>query len=490
MNARIVLGVIGIGGATVLLGQLGSVDASGPAQLETLEPAVRFVGDEGTLNTDHAQPIGAIGPDVIVGFIPNYSNFTEGDEPTKRAYSFGTTSCNAGDETLRWQSSTKFHPVIGQSMYRYDGRSFEHIGQSFLKHGFCALSGNECGFGCQSTGCSTLGVGCSDPYGSGLNANRFYLGPKYEVNAATGDFPYPFANISYSGNLAKRLIVNRSDVEAASNPGAKYFVEAQYITSDDNAAGGNSWNNASYRGVNLASDGTVVGFIGGTQREKPALYAWVEEDPSVDFQRVEVTNDGNYYIAHRVYDNGDGTWDYHYAVMNFDSHRSARSLNIPIPAGVNVSNFDFHDVDYHSGEIWDGTDWAVAIGGTTLTWETGAYNTSLPDFDNVDNAIRWGTTYSFSFRADTAPQKANATVGLYRPGDAGDPDSFSFSTLAPSPGPCPQDLAGNDGVVDSNDLFALLGAWGKCAGCDADLDGNNVVDSNDLFELLGAWGDC
>ena len=54
---------------------------------------------------------------------------------------------------------------------------------------------------------------------------------------------------------------------------------------------------------------------------------------------------------------------------------------------------------------------------------------------------------------------------------------------------CPADLSGDD-LVDSSDLFELLGAWGDCPGCDADMTGDNVVDSSDLFELLGAWGDC
>ena len=45
-----------------------------------------------------------------------------------------------------------------------------------------------------------------------------------------------------------------------------------------------------------------------------------------------------------------------------------------------------------------------------------------------------------------------------------------------------------DGIVNSDDLFVLLGAWGSCDGCQADLDGDGSVDSNDLFELLGGWG--
>lgn len=48
------------------------------------------------------------------------------------------------------------------------------------------------------------------------------------------------------------------------------------------------------------------------------------------------------------------------------------------------------------------------------------------------------------------------------------------------------DLDG-DGEVNAADLAILLGAWGRCAGCDADLTGDGTVDAADLATLLGAW---
>lgn len=54
----------------------------------------------------------------------------------------------------------------------------------------------------------------------------------------------------------------------------------------------------------------------------------------------------------------------------------------------------------------------------------------------------------------------------------------------------PGDLNG-DGLVDAEDLFILLAAWGACADpddCPADLDGNGEVDAEDLFILLANWG--
>ncbi len=47
-----------------------------------------------------------------------------------------------------------------------------------------------------------------------------------------------------------------------------------------------------------------------------------------------------------------------------------------------------------------------------------------------------------------------------------------------------------DGVVDGQDLGALIGAWGPCLDgpCDGDLDGDGQVGGGDLAILIGAWG--
>lgn len=47
-----------------------------------------------------------------------------------------------------------------------------------------------------------------------------------------------------------------------------------------------------------------------------------------------------------------------------------------------------------------------------------------------------------------------------------------------------------DGAVNADDLFILLGAWGDCPDdgpCPADLDDNGAVNADDLFALLSSW---
>ncbi len=60
--------------------------------------------------------------------------------------------------------------------------------------------------------------------------------------------------------------------------------------------------------------------------------------------------------------------------------------------------------------------------------------------------------------------------------------------LEPDP-ECPWDLDG-DRIVGTNDLLALLGAWGDDPGGPPDFDGDGVVGTPDLVAMLGAWGKC
>ncbi|MDG2095188.1 MAG: M14 family zinc carboxypeptidase [Phycisphaerales bacterium] len=55
--------------------------------------------------------------------------------------------------------------------------------------------------------------------------------------------------------------------------------------------------------------------------------------------------------------------------------------------------------------------------------------------------------------------------------------------------PCPEDVAGNDGVVDVEDILALLSAFGT-DDPDLDIDGSGFVDVGDILAVIAAWGEC
>lgn len=424
--------------------------------------------------------------DVWVCSLPNISNY--GLVGTQRGYAVGTTSANQGDTNLDWNPNAVAHPVICQNLYRYQNGRYEQIGMAWLKHGFCALQQNICG-ACQSAGggCPPmLGPGCADPYDSSLNGTQFRLGPHSEVNPVLGTYVLPHATPSGGGN-AGRLLVEDADVLANSGQSSptKYYVEGQYIHPED-AADQRAMNNASYRQVTF-NDIKAMSPTSSTVQQTQAIYAWRANDAAVSIQNVDVAEQGlfgRFTVAYRVTDNGDGTWHYEYAIHNMNSDRGARSLSIPLPAGVMVTNQGFHDVPYHSGDgvggvNYDGTDWAQSTSGGAVSWSTSTFAANA----NA-NALRWGTMYNFRFDANTAPTMVNATLGLFKSGPAADP---SFAVMGPGAAPCPADLDG-DGQVGASDLAILLGSWAGSGA--ADLDGNGSVGSGDLAILLGSWGAC
>ncbi|MFM8816538.1 MAG: hypothetical protein ACKOHI_01420, partial [Phycisphaerales bacterium] len=391
-----------------------------------------------------------------------------------------------GTAQLEWFASpNNRHPFIPQNMYRLKGGRLEQIGMGWGKHGFTALQGTVCGTCTASSSGSYLGIGCSDPYSSGLNGSQSGLGCRSEVNASTGVFPgtinvgMPTAGTS----IHRRIQVPRPDLDPALNAGAIFLAEGHYIAQDD-AAAGNDNNNCSWRTFSVGSlnaNGAYnLTFTNTTQRQQPAINAWKTFDPSVRLVNLDVPGDGRLTVAYTVRSNGNGTWRYEYAIQNINSHRSARSFSIPVPAGVTITNAGFKDIDYHSGDPYAPTDWSISVSNGQVTW-TGADFATAPN----GNALRFATLYNFWFDATTGPTQANGAIGLFRPGTAGQPNTMVGIYLCPSsPASNPADLNG-DGQVNADDLGELLSQWGTKGT--ADLNGDNWVDGIDLGILLGAW---
>jgi hypothetical protein len=446
---------------------------------------------------DPGDPQGApSGPDVIVGDIPDVARYTAAtfNGVQYASYAIGSTSCNVGDTQLQWQPmpSTN-HPTIPQNMYRIKDGAIEQIGLSWCKHGFCALQQNICG-PCTPAGggCPTvLGIGCSDPYTASLNGAQSDLKSRGAINPSTGVFPSnyadPSASSSMPSSLRERLIIARTDLDAASNAGAKYVAECQYIHPED-AASGNGNNNASYRFVNVGSSwgtqGYSLSFAAPTVRQVPAIFAWRAVHSDVVIRDVDVAGDGRFHVAFRATDNGDGTWRYEYAVQNLNSHRAGGSFSVPVPAGVTVSNVGFKSPKYLNNEGYTNADWTVTQSGGMLTW------TCEPNTNANANALRWSTLYNFRFDADAEPGVVTAALGLWRaPTSASPATSMPVASIGPVV-PEPKCITGDlncDDVVDGIDLGILLANWGTSNPL-ADLNGDNFVDGQDLGALLAVWG--
>tara|TARA_Y100000589_G_scaffold41632_1_gene34975 strand:+ start:812 stop:4477 length:3666 start_codon:yes stop_codon:yes gene_type:complete len=428
-------------------------------------PVVWIIPTGATAGGNNGTSCTSSGPDVIVGDIRGTSNYQSvgGIE----AFAFGTESCNIGDEELLWNSGTPDKPVIGQHVFRIRNGKLEQLGQGWLKNGFFALSDDLCGCNCIGTDGSMLGVGCSDLYSSGLNGSQNGMSPKYEVNAFTGWYPYPGTDLTASGNgIYKRVQVAISDLDPAQDGGGIYFVEAQYVSPDD-AASGNGWNNSSCVQGAVAGSGDSWNIdidSYDTMRETTAVEAWRNFDSSVYVSDFFIENEGRVLIGSKVVDLGGGVYEYIYAVQNQTSDRSIDSFTVPVDPDGTYYDFDFNDVDYHSGSPVDGTDWSYTISSSGITWQC-----SQTYQQNVwANAIRWGTAYTFSFRSDVAPQIDASTLGIFKPATGGS-NATSATGFAYAPvgeGGGGGDCNGN-GSPDGQDI---------ADGSSSDCNGNGLPD--------------
>jgi hypothetical protein len=365
-----------------------------------------------------------VGPDVIVGELSwgnntitagggtNFSAFGGYD-----AFSFGTFSCNVGNQNVLWIAGDNRHPVIAQNMFKLATvqagsvtyKTFEHIGQSWLKHGFTALTQNTC-CTCNGQGGSVLGIGCADPYTASRNAGQSSLGPKWQVNAYTGVFTYPPANPSYntSDTTARRLAVPLSKLDTVS----MYFGEGQYVTQDD-ATAGNQNNNASYRRVTMSGGPTDFSMTlqDTTQREKPAIQAWKANDPGVTEKTFQIPGDGLIYISSKATDLTNGMWHYEIAVYNMNADRNIGTLTIPLPASATLTNVGFNCPEYRNGDGNGNVNFSNAPWTTSRNGDTLVFACQTQAANNNANAIRWGTVYTFRFDANVGPA-ANGSVNF------------------------------------------------------------------------------
>ncbi|MBU6412500.1 MAG: hypothetical protein KGS45_03430 [Planctomycetes bacterium] len=441
------------------------------------------------------QPPSNSGPDVIVGDLSD--GYYWGAVGTQRAYSIGTTSCNIGDTNLLWIANTNQHPVIGQNLYRIQNNRFEQIGNSWLKHGFTALTQNLCAT-CSGQGGAVLGVGCSDPYVASLNGDQGRLGPRSHVNATNGFYPYPFTapGAGYivppaaATTIGRRMTVNASDLFRA---GAVYVGESQYVSSDDavfqntttNTAI-NGLNNVSYRLMNLTSNQATGSFAlpGSTVRMQPALKHWQVVDPTVvvnSYDYMDGVIKCRYWVGAKVVNNNDGTWDYIYAVFNLNSDRNGGGFSVPAVRTTITSPLHYRPL-YHSGEPTTFNDFMVFNNSNgTAGW------TAAQTFAQNPNAgvIRWGTTHTFSLRATTPPTTGSATLSFHKV--AGTLEMPGLPV--PSAGGCPADFNA-DTIVDFFDYLDFVAAF-SANEASSDFNADTTIDFFDYLDFVAAFsGNC
>jgi hypothetical protein len=441
------------------------------------------------------------GPDGIVSTLGSSVASYGHEDPSGTgdfisAFAVGLTWCNVGTEPLDALDSSNQQGAFHQSLYRLDADRLEQVGLSWVWYSFYVLNRTGCGLTCENVNGpgNQLFPGCADPEPHVILGTRAYLGPTSDVDAFTGFFPASPTLPTGSGAIANRLQVHDTDLDPALNEGALYFIQMQHVHPGD-AAAGNGANNASYQRVSVSYmrppiDRYNVSLQGTTQAEKSVIRAWRDHDPAVVETEVAVPEEGVFIVAGKATEIGDGYWHYEYAVQNLNSDRSGGSFSVPLPIGAVVENAGFHDVDYHSGEPWDGTDWIAAFDGDSIRWSTTPY-----DENPSANALRWSTLYNFRFDANVPPEATSVTLGLFKPGT---PTEVLIATRGPSLAPID---CNRNGVADLCDVnCAGLGCRPPCEvsedcdenrvpdECETDCNANSVPDVCDIAE--GLSDDC
>jgi len=331
------------------------------------------------------------------------------------------------------------HPFLIWNLYRFnaDG-SIEQIGRSGVKHAFVSVNVG-CLDSCDHMGGHALGRGCGDTYGTGNNDSPWDMAPRTEIVPAAGIWGRcgSIFDPDCTGNYAvqdggndswtQRLKSHESQVDPTANPGATYMMDSWYIARQDI----NIYNSmATVTGTPHYSSNQWA-FSGQTNfRLGAAIDRWVDPtNPPANSMNTEIAvNEGHAKVAVKVTDNGDGTWRYDYAVMNFDYARATieGADAGPDPRVVDNKGFDSFSVPaggaisatrFSNGMI-DGTGmWTEANANGAITW-------TAPDGGTLD----WGTMYSYSLTTSAPPVAGNATLHVAK---AGTPASFDVATLVP-----------------------------------------------------------
>jgi hypothetical protein len=419
----------------------------------------------------------SIGADVTHQDIQDVTSYT----PVGgiRAYALGSYTCNLGNTTLQWVNNGT--PALAMNAYRLHNGRMIQIGQSWAKMACCAASGGGCGLTC-NTGAPGTGLkpGCRDIYSGGWNGGQSRLAPRSTINGWTG--VETFNGGTTGTSIDKRLQIAQTDLTAANFPGSLYFVEGVYAATDD-AAAGNWANNSTHKRVTVDASFNLVPVASSQQMGIPAIQAWRTHglgvgqlDTRVEIGTINVPGEGRYYVANKVTDLGNGLWQYDYAIFNLNSDRSGYAFEVPVPAGITVTNIGFNDVNYHSGEPYSNTDWASARTAGAVRWNSTQTFAQNPN----SNALRWGTMYNFWFTANVPPRAGSGTLELFKTGTPG-----SISPTIRVPG-CPSDV-NLDGSVDGDDVIAFFAAWDSGSLNGGDYNGDGGVDGDDVIGFFAAW---
>jgi len=299
------------------------------------------------------------------------------------------------------------HPFLVWNMYRISDGRIEQLAASGVKHAWLTININ-CSINCGNN--NTLWPGCEDVYGSSTNDNNADQGPRDEIVASEGLFissPSFFdpgntgSQTNFAGDYENRLMVKESELET---PGAAYFLDSWYVVMDDV----DIWNSMGYRSINpsTAGSGWTFGPLGQFTSSTP-LTEWIPfpatdpneshvsvviDGPTPDAVYPDNQPDGHFRVLARAEDQGDGTWLYRYAVMNFDFDQGFSQFEVPLPEGAVVSE-----------PFMGGPDDVL-----TAPWNVTIDDASVRFTAPTGEKLPWFTLYNFEITVDQPPLAASS----------------------------------------------------------------------------------
>lgn len=316
------------------------------------------------------------------------------------------------------------HPFLVWQLLREEDGVLEPLGRSDLKHAFATEN-----VGCDPGACTDphiLGLGCADTYPVSSNTSNNALAPREEVTASTGiwahcDEPTPGVESHFDtdGNCVQDFFGNGETAfthgmavatAELGHAGARYFLEAFYVVRDDV----NIFNSMGFREVAPAFASIWTFPVAGPYTFGPTLDAWVDPaSPAAgEANRVLDTGEGHLQLAVKVTAAGGGRRRYVYALANHDFDRRISSFRVPFDAAVGTTDLAFADGDGVAANDWDAT-----VDSSGVTWTAPA-----------DNALDWGTLFSFVLETDQKPFAGAVPLAVVEPGD---PTSLTIATLVP-----------------------------------------------------------
>lgn len=324
------------------------------------------------------------------------------------------------------------HPFLVWNLYRLDrdGR-LEQIGVSSVKHAF--FSTNQ---GCPCAGGNVLWTGCSDTYSASTNDRNEYLAPRAEVLPLTGQWgrcrslfdPNCIGEqtATSTGGFANRMQVLESDLAAASNPGARWFIEAWYVVRDDV----DPFNTMGWREVAPSWTGSIWTFPAiGDMQPGPVVAAWPQwtVDAIATDNTVVESQAGRITLSVAVSTAAAGRFRYDYVVMNHEVALAETLGSEPDLDIVESSGLSGFAIALRPDTVIAATESARADRTTGKDWP-GSRNGDLLEWtDPGETTLGWGRAFRFSVVASGQPESGAARLAA----SAGEPLTLELTTLVP-----------------------------------------------------------